>query len=185
VATPSRIAIGSTMAREVVLDANVIVAQLDLADIFSARAHELGRRLRDEDAKIVLVDVLVGEAVSVICRRARERRSLQPNVDATLATVRNWAEAGFIRWTISMRLIVVMRSRSVAADEIVAVRVDERTQSVKGRRYVRRTISVECRKETIRTVHQLSAEEAEGLLRGPLRQWANLSSSPSSEMGRM
>src|SRR5258708_8754167 len=86
------------MAREVVLDANVIVAQLDRADVFSERAQELGRRLRDDGAEIVLLDVLVGEAVSVICRRARERRSLQPNVDATLATVRNWAEAGFIRW---------------------------------------------------------------------------------------
>ena len=86
------------MAREVVLDANVIVAQLDRADVFSERAQALGRRLRDDGAEIVLLDVLVGEAISVICRRARERRSLQPNVDAILATVRNWAEAGFVRW---------------------------------------------------------------------------------------
>jgi predicted nucleic acid-binding protein len=86
------------MAREVVLDANVIVAQLDRADVFSERAHELGRRLRDDGAEIVLLDVPVGEAISVICRRARERRSLQPNVDVSLATVRNWAESGFIRW---------------------------------------------------------------------------------------
>lgn len=40
----------------------------------------------------------VGEAISVICRRARERRSLKPNVEVSLATVRNWAEAGVIRW---------------------------------------------------------------------------------------
>lgn len=86
------------MAREVVLDANVIVAQLDRADVFYERAQELGRRLRDDGAQIVLLDVLVGEAVSVICRRARERRSLQPSVDATIGIVRNWAEAGFIRW---------------------------------------------------------------------------------------
>jgi predicted nucleic acid-binding protein len=98
VATPSRTAIGSTMAREVVLDANVIVAQLDRVDVFSDRAQALGRRLQDDGAEIVLLDVLVGEAVSVICRRARERRNLQPNMDATLATVRNWAEAGAIRW---------------------------------------------------------------------------------------
>src|ERR1019366_3261903 len=86
------------MAREVVLNANVIVAQLDRADVFSERAHELGRRLRDDGAEIVLLDVPVVEAISVICRRARERRSLKPNVDVSLATVRNWAEAGFIRW---------------------------------------------------------------------------------------
>jgi predicted nucleic acid-binding protein len=86
------------MAREVVLDANVIVAQLDRADVFSERAHELGRRLRDDGAEIVLLDVPVGEAISVICRRARERRSLKPNVEVSLATVRNWAEAGVIRW---------------------------------------------------------------------------------------
>src|ERR1017187_4256765 len=45
------------MAREVVLDANVIGAQLDRADGFSERAHELGRRLRDDGAEIVLLDV--------------------------------------------------------------------------------------------------------------------------------
>jgi predicted nucleic acid-binding protein len=98
VVTPSLTATGSTMAREVVLDANVIVAQLDRVDVFSDRAQVLGKRLRDEGAEIVLLDVLVGETVSVICRRARERRSLQPDIDGTLATVRSWAEGGFIRW---------------------------------------------------------------------------------------
>jgi predicted nucleic acid-binding protein len=86
------------MAREVVLDANVIVAQLDRADVFSDRAHALGLRLRDEGAELVLLDVLVGEAVSVVCRRARERRGVPPNLVAALTIVRHWSQAGFIRW---------------------------------------------------------------------------------------
>jgi predicted nucleic acid-binding protein len=42
--------------------------------------------------------VLVGEAVSVVCRRARERHGLPPNLAAALTIVRHWSQAGFIRW---------------------------------------------------------------------------------------
>jgi predicted nucleic acid-binding protein len=86
------------MAREVTLDANVIVAQLDGADVLAQRAQAHGRRLRGEGADLVLLDVLVGEAVSVLCRRARERRSGEPDLLAALTIVRGWAHAGSIRW---------------------------------------------------------------------------------------
>jgi hypothetical protein len=62
------------MAREVVLDANVIVAWLDGADALSAlsaRASASGHKLRSEGADLILLDILVGEAVSVLCRRAQ------------------------------------------------------------------------------------------------------------------
>jgi predicted nucleic acid-binding protein len=65
-----RTATGSTMTREVVLDANVIVALLEAADVLATRARELMQRLRDEGAELVLVDVTVTEALSVLCRRA-------------------------------------------------------------------------------------------------------------------
>jgi predicted nucleic acid-binding protein len=86
------------MAREVILDANVIVAQLDAADVLAARAQALGRQLREERAQLVLLDVLVGEAVSVLCRRGRERRSGRPDLLGVLTRVRRWADDGSIRW---------------------------------------------------------------------------------------
>lgn len=41
------------MTRGVVLDANVIVAWLDEADVLAARARDLMQRLRDEGAELV------------------------------------------------------------------------------------------------------------------------------------
>ena len=86
------------MAREVVLDANVIVALLDAADALAGQAKTLGEQLRTEGAELVLLDVVVSEAVSVLCRRARERRKDPPELQVALATVRRWAEEGSIRW---------------------------------------------------------------------------------------
>lgn len=86
------------MAREVVLDANVIVALLDAADSLAEEAKTLGEQLRTEGAELVLLDVLVGEAVSVLCRRSRERRKEPPDIHQALATVRRWDQDGSIRW---------------------------------------------------------------------------------------
>jgi predicted nucleic acid-binding protein len=66
------------MAREIVLDANVIIAQLDGADALAVRARELTTRLSGEGAEPVLLDFVVAEALSVICRRARERKGTPP-----------------------------------------------------------------------------------------------------------
>jgi predicted nucleic acid-binding protein len=89
------------MAREVVLDANVIVAQLDGGDILFDKARALGTRLREEGAELVILDVALSEAVSVLCRRARERRAAPPDLSAALAVARGWAESGAVRWVAS------------------------------------------------------------------------------------
>jgi predicted nucleic acid-binding protein len=94
----SRTAIVSTMAREIVLDANVIVAQFDRADALAARARELTERLRGTDATPVFLDFIVAEALSVISRRARERKSAAPDLVAVTGIARAWAERGVIRW---------------------------------------------------------------------------------------
>ncbi|HEY6880016.1 MAG TPA: type II toxin-antitoxin system VapC family toxin [Polyangiales bacterium] len=86
------------MSREVVLDANVIVAWLDSADSLAARAQELMTRLRGENAEIVLVDITITEALSVLCRRAAQRRTSPPDLTKALETVRRWGEQGSIRW---------------------------------------------------------------------------------------
>ena len=96
------------MAREIVLDANVIVAQIDGGDVLSVRARALGQRLREEGAELVILDVALNEAVSVLCRRARERRGAPPHLSTALAVVRGWAESGVVRWVASEaeRLVV-------------------------------------------------------------------------------
>lgn len=85
------------MAREVVLDANVIVAWLDAADVLAPRAAELLPRLNGEGADLVLLDFLVGEAVSVLCRRATQRKAAPPDLQRALDEVRAWASAARIR----------------------------------------------------------------------------------------
>jgi predicted nucleic acid-binding protein len=85
------------MSREVVLDANVIVAWLDSADALGRRAQRLMARLQSENATVVLVDIAVAEAVSVVCRRAAQRRTLPPDLASALDTVRRWSEQGSIR----------------------------------------------------------------------------------------
>jgi len=89
----------STMAREVVLDANVLVGWLDKTDSLAARTDELIARLRAEQASLILLDVLVGEAVSVVCRRAAQRKSSPPDLARMLDDVRAWSTANRIRWT--------------------------------------------------------------------------------------
>lgn len=86
------------MSREVVVDANVIVAWLDNADALAPRARELMERLRTDGAEIVLVDIAVAEAVSVVCRRAAQRRTSPPDLSRVLETISVWAERGAIRW---------------------------------------------------------------------------------------
>jgi len=58
----------------IVLDANVIVAWVDPADSLHARGAALLERLQADGHDAVLLDVLVGEAVSVLCRRFEERK---------------------------------------------------------------------------------------------------------------
>jgi predicted nucleic acid-binding protein len=92
---------------EVVLDANVIVAFLDANDSLHERAIQLLQRLESQDDEVALVDICVGEAISVLCRRARERRGgtgtpgpakAPPDLRAALDRVRQWATDGTMVW---------------------------------------------------------------------------------------
>ncbi len=78
---------------EVVLDANVLVGLLDAGDVHHARARSLVDRLQADGHSTVLLDVLVGEAVSVLCRR-RDRRTQPPQLEPALGFVRQWFQAG-------------------------------------------------------------------------------------------
>jgi predicted nucleic acid-binding protein len=83
---------------EVVLDANVLVALLYEGDAHHDRAKALTDRMEAEGHVLVLLDVLVFEAVSVLCRRARERKTSPPDLAEVLAAVRGWFDEGLVRF---------------------------------------------------------------------------------------
>jgi predicted nucleic acid-binding protein len=83
---------------EVVLDANVIVALLYAADAQHQRAHALVDRLEREQHSVVLVDFLVLEALSVLCRRATERKTTPPDLQAAITVIRGWFEGSEVRF---------------------------------------------------------------------------------------
>lgn len=110
---PSLIAIGSTMA-EVALDANVIVGILYEGDVHHQRAKQLRSELRRDGHEVVILDFLLHEAVSVLCRRAKERKVNPPDLRAALGVVRGWFESGGIR-------LVGRESERLAADVLDVV----------------------------------------------------------------
>lgn len=82
---------------EIVLDANVLVGLADAADSRAGDARELVRRLRGRGAEPVLVDFLVGEALSALCRRFAERATLGLEPDLVFARYLAAEQAGQIR----------------------------------------------------------------------------------------
>lgn len=83
---------------EVALDANVIVALLYADDSLHQRAVDLTTRLENEGHSLVLVDFLVFEALSVLCRRAAQRKTAPPDLAAAVATMRTWFDNGEVRF---------------------------------------------------------------------------------------
>jgi predicted nucleic acid-binding protein len=83
---------------EVVLDSNVIVAILYAADSQHGRASELVDRLESQGHALVLLDFIVFEALSVLCRRAAERKTSPPDLEGAVAVMRGWFRAGEVRF---------------------------------------------------------------------------------------
>jgi len=72
---------------DVVLDANVLIGHFDQHDALHGQARALVRELRQGGHSAQLLDFLVNEAVSVLCRRAAQRRTSPPNLDTILAKI--------------------------------------------------------------------------------------------------
>lgn len=89
----------SMTTAEVVLDANVIVGYLDPSDSQHARAREVTASLREAGMRLVLLDFIVEEALSVLCRRSRERKSNDLHLNEALGTLQRWHEAERIQYT--------------------------------------------------------------------------------------
>lgn len=62
---------------EIVLDSNYIVGILDEKDIWHKKAFLIKERLIHTDGKLVFLDCVINEVVSVLARRFRERKMLR------------------------------------------------------------------------------------------------------------
>jgi predicted nucleic acid-binding protein len=89
----------STTSAEVVLDANVIVGWLDAGDSLANRAAALLESLEERGARPLILDLCVSEALSVLCRRSRERKKEPPDLERALQIIREWLRRGEIQFT--------------------------------------------------------------------------------------
>ncbi|MBI4704003.1 MAG: type II toxin-antitoxin system VapC family toxin [Deltaproteobacteria bacterium] len=70
-----------------ILDANVVLAQFDAADVFHDAATALTKRLERDRDRVVVLDCVANEVLSVLARRLRERRR-DAEVAASLKALR-------------------------------------------------------------------------------------------------
>ncbi len=80
----------------VVLDANVLVGLFDRNDTLHSAATELVQRITGHGDRVALVDFCMAEALSVLCRRSRERKSNPPDLTAIFEEARALDNAGKI-----------------------------------------------------------------------------------------
>ncbi|MDI7268671.1 MAG: type II toxin-antitoxin system VapC family toxin [Myxococcota bacterium] len=59
---------------DVILDANVVLARFDAADVFHGTATALTKRIERDGSRVIVLDCVVNEVLSVLARRLRERR---------------------------------------------------------------------------------------------------------------
>jgi predicted nucleic acid-binding protein len=79
---------------EVVVDANVLVGLFDDHDALHGEATALLGRLGVQGHAPLVLDVLLGEALSVLCRRAVERKSTPPDLTRAVDLARSWLDRG-------------------------------------------------------------------------------------------
>ena len=84
------------MSRNVVLDANVLVGILDQGDVLHARSMALIDRLKREGRSPRVLDVFLAEALSVLTRRAFQRKTTPPDLGRAVHQARAWRDAGEI-----------------------------------------------------------------------------------------
>jgi predicted nucleic acid-binding protein len=72
---------------DVILDANVVLARFDAADVFHGAATVLTKRLERDGVRVVVLDCVANEVLSVLARRLRERRR-DVEVAASLTALR-------------------------------------------------------------------------------------------------
>ena len=83
---------------DVVLDANVIVGMLDEGDSLHASAHGLVAKLKRDGHRPVLLDFLLAEALSALCRRSFERKRRPPVLSAVVGWIDRRRQGGRVRF---------------------------------------------------------------------------------------
>ncbi|MBN1612083.1 MAG: hypothetical protein JW940_35960 [Polyangiaceae bacterium] len=78
---------------DVVIDADVLVGKLDRNDSLHAEAQ---MRLERQGHTPLVLDLLLQEAISVLCRRAIQRRGDPPDWGRALGTARSWVQDGAV-----------------------------------------------------------------------------------------
>jgi len=81
---------------DVVLDANVLVGLLDQNDSLHQRATDLLAQMQGRGDQPVMLDVMVSETVSALCRRATQRKSGPPGLGRVRGQIHAWLEAGLV-----------------------------------------------------------------------------------------
>lgn len=81
---------------DVVLDANVLVGLLDQNDSLHQRATELLVQMQRRGDQPIMLDVIVAETVSALCRRATQRKSAPPNLGRVRDQIHEWLDAGLV-----------------------------------------------------------------------------------------
>lgn len=79
---------------DVVLDANVLVGLLERSDSLHQRSTELLERIQRDGGRPVMLDIIVAETVSALCRRATQRKASPPDLAHVRDQVHAWLDAG-------------------------------------------------------------------------------------------
>jgi len=83
---------------EVVLDANVLVGYWDQNDVLHKQALAVFAQLEATGDKPLMLDFLVAEAISVVCRRTMQRKTNRPDLGAILLKVQALFDRGDIEF---------------------------------------------------------------------------------------
>lgn len=81
---------------DVVLDANVLMGLLDQNDSLHERATALLAQMQGRGDQPVMLDVMVAETVSALCRRAMQRKLGPPDLGLVRDQIHAWLEAGLV-----------------------------------------------------------------------------------------
>lgn len=84
---------------DVPFDTNIIVGYLDPGDSQHLKATWIAESLRRAGFNLVLLDFIVEETLSVLCRRARERKVERLPLRAAISIIEAWDKAGRIQHT--------------------------------------------------------------------------------------
>jgi len=81
---------------DVVLDANVLVGLLDQNDSLHQHATELLAQMQGRGDQPVMLDVMVAETVSALCRRAYAAKIVAARPRTCSRPIHAWLEAGLV-----------------------------------------------------------------------------------------